>query len=132
MNERQFYETLRAWRSRPYQWETANCCHFGADIARCWGLDISIPECQTPDEAAAWIEAQGAKSLYHYLVSLFGRPQAPLQGKRGWLVYRKGQGLEGSAIGTIERRALFVSRRGLVEIPLGQCAGAFDPGKYRG
>lgn len=132
IDERQFYVVLDDWRSRPYDWHDANCCQFAADIARCSGVDINVPHFETVDDAAMWVRLEGAKSLYHYLVKLFGRPVAPLQSKRGFIAYRKGIGLDGSAIGAIERKALFVSERGLIEVPLSACAGAFDPGKYRG
>jgi len=132
MNERHFYDVLTEWRDRPYDWAGANCCQFAADIARCWDVDIAVPECQTTEEAAHWIRSQGARSLYHYLVKLFGRPVAPLQAGRGFIAYRKGIGLEGSAIGAIDRKAVFVSDSGLVEASLGECASAFDPARYRG
>ena len=132
INERKFYGVLDEWRGRPYDFVEANCCQFAADIARCWGVDIDVPDFETAEHAAKWIKKQGCKSLYHYLVKLFGRPVAPLQAKRGFIAYRKGIGLDGSAIGAIERKALFVSERGLIEVPLSACAGAFDPGKYRG
>lgn len=132
MNERQFYAVLDDWRDRAYDWSNANCCEFAADIARCSGVDIDVPSFENVEEATEWIRAQGARSLYHYLVKLFGRPVAPLQAKRGFIAYRKGLGLKGSAIGAIERKAFFVGERGLIEIPLSDCAGAFDPGKYRG
>jgi len=132
VNERQFYSVLDDWRNRPYERQSANCCQFAADIARCSGVDIEVPCFETVDEAAQWIEKQGVRSLYHYLVKLFGRPVAPLQAKRGFIAYRKGIGLDGSAIGAIERKALFVGDRGLIEVPLSDCAGAFDPGKFRG
>ncbi len=132
MNERQFYAVLADWRDRAYDWDEANCCQFSADIARCWGIDFSVPSFDTIDDAAKWLRSKGARSLYYYLVKLFGRPVAPLQGKRGFIIYRKGQGLDGSAIGTIDRRALFVGDKGLIEVRLGECAAAFNPMKYRG
>lgn len=132
MDERKFYLVLDEWRERPYAWQSANCCQFSADIARCWGVDIEVPDCETVDDAAEWIRGHGAKSLYHYLVKLFGMPVAPLQAKRGFIAYRKGQGLKGSAIGAIERKVLFVGDKGLIELPLSACAGAFDPRRYRG
>lgn len=132
MDERRFYAVIDEWRTRPYDWTQANCCQFAADIARCSGIDIDVPDFDGVDDAAAWIRSQGSKSFYHYLVSLFGKPVAPLQAKRGFIAYRKGIGLDGSCIGAIERKALFVGDKGLIEIPLGECSGAFDPGKYRG
>lgn len=132
INERQFYNVIENWRDSPYNWTANNCCHFAADIAACWGVDIDVPACETADDANEWIRSQGVRSLYHYLVKLFGKPKAPLQGKRGWIVYRKGVGLKGSAIGVIERKALFVGDNGLIEIPLSQCAAAFDPEYFRG
>ena len=131
IDERQFYAVLDDWRSHAYDWKNANCCHFAADIARCSGVDIDVPDFETVEQAAKWIKKQGVKSLYHYLVKLFGRPVAPLQAKRGFIAYRSGIGLEGSAIGAIERKALFVSDNGFIELPLSVCAGAFDPSKYR-
>lgn len=131
-NEREFYSVIAEWQARPFDWPTANCCHFVSDVLRCWGVDTDMPHCETPAEAAEWIRAQGAKSLYHYLRRLFGNPKAPLQAKRGWIAYRKGVGLEGAMIGAIDRRALIVGDRGLVQFRLGQIACAFDPGKYRG
>lgn len=130
MNERQFYFAIEDWQNRPYSFVDANCCQFAADIARCWDVDIKVPDFDTTEQAAKWIKKHGAKSLYHYLVKLFGKPVAPLQAKRGFIAYRKGFGLEGSAIGAIERKALFVGDKGLIEIPLGECSGAFDPSKY--
>ncbi len=91
-----------------------------------------MPDFNDAEQAAKWIKKQGAKSLYHYLVKLFGKPVAPLQAKRGFIAYRKGQGLDGSGIGAIERKALFVGEHGLIELKLSDCAGAFDPNKYRG
>ncbi len=132
MNERQFYAVLDDWRSRSYDWHKSNCCQFAADIARCSGVDIEVPDFANVEQAAKWIKKQGAKSLYMYLVKLFGKPVAPLQAKRGFIAYRKGQGLDGSGIGAIERKALFVGSNGLIELPLSACACAFDPGKYRG
>ncbi len=132
MNERQFYSVIDAWRDRSYDWHKSNCCEFAADIARCSGIDIEIQDFDNVEQAAKWIKKQGAKSLYHYLVKLFGKPVAPLQAKRGFIAYRKGQGLDGSAIGAIERKALFVGEKGLIEVPLNACAGAFDPGRYKG
>lgn len=132
INERQFYAVLDEWRDRAYHWQGANCCQFAADIARCSGVDISVPDCDTVEEALDWISSQGVRSLYHYLVKLLGKPVAPLQAKRGFIAYRKGLGLTGSAIGAIERKALFVGERGLIEVPLSACVGAFDPSKYRG
>ena len=132
MNERQFYSVLDEWRERPYDFVRANCCQFAADVARCSGVDIKVPDFETPEKAAKWIKKQGARSLYHYLVKLFGKPVAPLQAKRGFIAYRKGQGLDGSAIGVIERKALFVGEHGLIELKLSDCAGAFNPNKYRG
>ena len=132
MNERQFYIVLDDWRTRSYDWHAANCCQFAADIARCSGADIDVPSFNNTEAAAKWFRDQGYRSLYHYLVSLFGRPVAPLQAKRGFIGYRKGIGLDGSAIGAIERKAVFVDPRGLIEVPLSDCAGAFDPDKYRG
>ncbi len=132
MNEHQFYSVLDEWRIRPYDFIEANCCQFAADIARCSGADIKVPNFETPEKAARWIKKQGTRSLYHYLVKLFGKPVAPLQAKRGFIAYRKGIGLDGSAIGAIERKALFVGETGLIEVPLSACAGAFDPSKYRG
>ena len=132
MNERQFYEVLDKWRMRPYDFVEANCCQFAADIAMCSGVHIVVPCFETVDEAAQWIKSQGVRSLYHYLVKLFGKPVAPLQAKRGFRAYRKGMGLDGSAIGAIERKALFVGPHGLIEVPLSDCAGAFDPDKFRG
>ncbi len=131
MNVRQFYAVLDDWRDRAYDWNDANCCQFAADIARCWGINYTVPGFDTTEDAAKWIRKQGARSLYHYLVKLFGEPVAPLQGKRGFIAYRKGQGLSGSAIGTIDRRAFFVGDKGLIEVPLGACAAAFNPMKYR-
>lgn len=132
MNERQFYSVIDDWSHREYDWRTSNCCHFAADIARCSGINILVPEFETAEAAADWIRSQGVKSLYHYLVKLFGNPVAPLQAKRGFIAYRKGIGLNGSAIGAIERKALFVGDMGLIEVPLSACAGAFNPSKYRG
>lgn len=132
MNERQFYQVLDDWRDRPYHWSEANCCQFSADIARCWGVDIEVPDFLTPEDAAAWMRTQGIRSLYHHMVKLFGRPVAPLQAKRGFIAYRKGLGLEGSSLGAIERKAYFVDDKGLIQLPLSACTGAFDPGKYRG
>ena len=132
INERQFYVVLDDWRTCAYDWHHSNCCQFAADIARCSGVDIDIPNFDTAEQAAKWIKKKGSKGLYHYLVKLFGKPVAPLQAKRGFIAYRKGFGLEGSAIGAIERKALFVGERGLIEVPLSDCAGAFDPGKFRG
>ena len=132
MNYQQFYAVLDQWRFTAYDWHDANCCHFTADIARCWGVDIDVPRFDNVEAATNWVREQGAKSLHAYLVNLFGRPVAPLQAKRGFIAYRKGEGLNGSAIGAIERRALFVGSNGLIELPLGDCACAFNPGKYRG
>ena len=132
MNERKFYEVLDDWRKRPYDWHHDNCCQFASDIAKCSGVEIDVPDFETVEQAAKWIKKQGARSLYHYLVKLFGKPVAPLQAGRGFIAYRKGIGLDGSAIGAIERKALFVGERGLIELPLSACAGAFNPGKYRG
>lgn len=129
MDERQFYSVLADWRERRYDWNTANCCQFSADIARCWGVEVNVPDCETVEEAAEWIRSQGVRSLYHYLVSLFGKPVAPLQANRGFIAYRKGYGLEGSAIGAIDRKAIFVGDKGLIELPLSQCAFAFDPSR---
>ena len=132
MDERLFYSVIDDWRDRSYDWHKSNCCQFAADIARCSGVNIDVPDFDTTEQAAQWIKKQGAKSLYHYLVKLFGKPVAPLQAKRGFIACRKGIGLDGSAIGVIERKALFVGERGLIEVPLSDCAGAFDPGKFRG
>lgn len=127
MNERDFYSVLDDWRNRPYDWQSANCCQFAADVARCSGTDIDVPVFNDVGAAAEWIRSRGARSLYHYLLKLFGGSVAPLQAKRGFIVYRKGRGLEGSAIGTVDRKAIFVGDGGLIEIPLGECACAFDP-----
>ena len=132
MNERQFYSVIDAWRDRSYDWHKSNCCEFAADIARCSGIDIEVPDFDNVEQAAKWIKKQGVRSLYFYLVKLFGKPVAPLQAKRGFIAYRKGQGLDGSGIGAIERKALFVGEHGLIELKLSDCAGAFDPSKYRG
>ncbi len=132
INERQFYSVLDDWCDRAYDLHEANCCQFAADIARCSGVDIEVPDYETIDEAAEWIRSQGVKSLYHYLVKLFGKPVAPLQARRGFIAFRKGVGLDGSAIGAIERKAFFVGDNGLIELPLSVCVCAFDPGKYRG
>ena len=132
INERKFYVVLDDWRTRAYDWQTSNCCQFAADIARCSGIDIEVPNFDTVEQAAKWIRSQGVRSLYHYLVKLFGRPVAPLQACRGFIAYRKGQGLNGSAIGAIERKALFVGDKGLIALPLSACACAFDPDKFRG
>lgn len=132
MNYQQFYTVLDDWKHRRYDWDQANCCHFAADIARCSGVDIDVPGFDTAKDAATWIREQGVRSLYHYLVKLFGKPVAPLQAKRGFIAYRKGEGIEGSAIGTVDRKAVFIGDTGLIELPLSTCAGAFDPGKYRG
>ncbi len=132
MNERHLYIVIEHWRDRPYNFVDSNCCQFAADIARCWGIDIEVPDFDNVEQAAKWIKKQGVKSLYQYLVKLFGKPVAPLQAKRGFIAYRKGQGLDGSAIGVIERKALFVGEHGLIELKLSDCAGAFDPNKYRG
>ena len=132
MNERQFYSVIDAWRDRSYDWHKSNCCQFAADIARCWDVDIEVPDFDNVEQAAKWIKKQGVRSLYHYLVKLFGKPVAPLQASRGFIAYRKGEGLDGSAIGAIERKALFVGSNGLSELPLSACACAFDPGKYSG
>jgi hypothetical protein len=133
MNEREFYRVLASWQSRPFDWQSANCVHFASDVTRrAWGIEFDVPHCETPAEAAEWIRAQGARSLYAFLRRLFGQPVAPLQARRGFIAYRKGVGLEGMALGVVERKALFVSERGLIELPLGEIAGAFDPGKYRG
>ena len=131
LSEREFYAVLDDWRDRRYDWTSANCCQFAADIARCWGVNIAVPDCETVEAATECIQAHGCRSLYHYLVSLFGKPVAPLQAKRGFIAYRKGQGLTGSAIGAIDRRALFVGDKGLLELPLGECACAFNPGAMR-
>jgi len=132
VNERQFYSVIEDWRDRSYDWHKSNCCQFAADIARCSGADIEVPDFDNVEQAAKWIKKQGCRSLYHYLVKLFGKPVAPLQAKRGFIAYRKGQGLDGSGIGAIERKALFVGEHGLIELKLSDCAGAFDPNKYRG
>ena len=132
MNERDFYRVLDEWRERPYDFVGANCCEFAADVARCSGVDIEVPDFDDVEQAAKWIKKQGCRSLYHYLVKLFGKPVAPLQAKRGFIAYRKGQGLDGSGIGAIERKALFVGEHGLIELKLSDCAGAFDPGRYKG
>ena len=132
LDERKFYSALDEWRSRPYDFVGANCCQFAADIARCSGVDIDVPSFEDAETAARWFREQRYRSLYHYLVKLFGKPVAPLQAKRGFIAYRKGIGLKGSAIGAIERKALFVGERGLIEVPLSACACAFDPSKYRG
>ncbi len=132
IDERRFYAILEDWRYRPYSFADANCCQFAADIARCSGIDIEVPDFDDVEQAAKWIKKQGVRSLYHYLVKLFGKPVAPLQAKRGFIAYRKGQGLDGSGIGAIERKALFVGEHGLIELKLSDCAGAFDPNKYRG
>ena len=132
MNERDFYRVIDAWHDRSYDWHKSNCCQFAADIARCSGIDIKVPDFDDVEQAAKWIKKQGCRSLYHYLVKLFGKPVAPLQAKRGFIAYRKGQGLNASAIGAIERKALFVGEHGLIELKLSDCAGAFDPGRYKG
>ena len=132
MNGKQFYAVLDDWRTRSYDWHDANCCQFAADIARCSGADIAVPSFDNTEDAAKWFRDRGHKSLYHYLVSLFGKPVAPLQAKRGFIGYQKGVGLDGSAIGAIERNALFVGDNGLIELPLSVCACAFDPSKFRG
>ncbi len=131
MNTKRFYAVIENWRGRSYDWHSSNCCEFAADIARCSGVDIEVPDFDDAEQAAQWIKKQGVRSLYHYLVKLFGKPVAPLQGKRGFIAYRKGQGLSGSAVGAIDRRAFFVGDNGLVEVPLGACAAAFDPMNYR-
>lgn len=127
-----FYATLAAWRSRPFDWHKANCGHFAADIGRCWGVDIEVPDFESIEDAEQWLRDRGVKSIYAYVRRQLGRRYPPLQAKRGWIVYRKGQGIEGSAIGTIDRKALFVGERGLIEVPLSQCEGAFDPEQYSG
>jgi len=132
INEREFYTVLDRWRGRAYDWHGANCCQFAADIARCSGVDIDVPDFDNVGDAAEWLRSQGVKSLYGYLVKLFGKPVVPLQAHRGFIAYRKGMGLEGSAIGAIERKAFFVGDNGLIELSLSVCACAFDPGKYRG
>lgn len=127
-----FYATLERWRATPWDWRTANCCQFASDIGQCWGIDFPIPTFDDVDDAAEWIRDRGHRSLYHYLVAMFGRPLSPLHAQRGWLVYRKGHGLSGSSIGTADRRAIFVGDRGLIDVPLAECACAFNPSRYRG
>lgn len=132
MNERQFYETIAAWRNRPFDWHQANCGHFAAAIGRCWGNEIEVPDFASVEAAEQWLRERGCKSIYSYVRRQLGKRHPPLQAKRGWIAYRKGEGIEGSAIGTIDRKALFVGDRGLIEIPLARISCAFNPAEFRG
>lgn len=123
------YEIIRDWQNTPFSWESANCCHFAKDVCVRQGraVDIEVPSVAGPEEARAWLHEHGYRGLYGLLRGVLGNPVAPLQGKRGDLVLR-GWSVEGGAIGVIDRTGLFLSERGLISVPLGNCRWAFRVG----
>jgi len=125
MDEREFYRALNDWRNRRFDWSAAHCCHFCADVlAAATGRVIDLPPTDSAEAARDWLRSQGHASLYHYLVKLFGQPIPPLQAKRGYLVYRS-VGLEGGALGVVDRQGLFLTDHGVIPVGLGDCNKAF-------
>lgn len=116
-----WYDGFDHWRRVPFSWPEANCCHFCKDMLARQGIhvDMLVPEVQDEAAAKAWLEEQGFASLYDLMVHLFGEPVAPLQARRGDIVYRD------DAIGIADRDAWFLSDRGLIAFPLRRCKAAF-------
>jgi hypothetical protein len=116
-----WYEGFDEWRHVPFSWTDANCCHFCKDMVQRQGVTIEIPVPSVADEKEAkkWLHAQGHRSLYHLMVSLFGMPVAPLQARRGDVVYKDG------SIGIADRYGWFLSDTGLIAFPLSKCRWAF-------
>ena len=120
------YEGLEAWRHTPFDWETANCCHYAKDLVERQGVPVAlvVPSLQGPQDARQWLREQGHGSLYLLLVRLFGRPVRPLAARRGDVLYRNVP-MEAGAVGIADRNGWFLSEKGLVEIPLQRCRWAF-------
>lgn len=125
MNINGFYTGIEAWRSVPFDWETANCCHFVADmLKRTTGRVVDIPTVTSEDGMREWLTANGHRSLYHAAVAHLGKGVKPMQARRGDILWRASDG----ALGVCDRQGLFLSRRGLVHIPLTQCTRALRHG----
>lgn len=123
---RALYEGLDAWREVPFDWATANCCHFAKDLVERQGfrIGIEVPPVSGPEEALEWLKSEGHQSLYHLMLHLFGKPVAPLQAHRGDVLYRSDT-LQGGTLGIADRVGWFLSPTGLIPVPLGQCRRAF-------
>jgi hypothetical protein len=122
MDLKAFYAGIEAWRNVPFHWETANCCHFCADMLfRTTGRVIEIPSLADEKDMQRWLKEHGHQSLYHCVVSHLGKSVKPLLARRGDIVYRSDDG----AFGVVDRQGLFLSDRGLVAFPLSRCNRAF-------
>lgn len=125
MDYKKLYATLEKWRNVPFDFKTKSCCHFVADVVyQTTGRRLNVPHLDGPEQAIQWIQKMGHSSLHSYLVSLFGQPIPILKAKRGDIAYAQ-LGLEGGAIGIVERGAWFVSDNGLILRPLKECICAF-------
>lgn len=124
MDLKAFYAGLESWRNVPFDWQTANCCHFVVDmIQRTTGRVIEIPTVSSEDEMRAWLDSNGHRSLYHAAKTHLGRGHKPLLAKRGDVLWRGSDG----ALGVCDRQGWFLADRGLVQIPLSRCTRAFTP-----
>jgi hypothetical protein len=121
------YEGIEHWRNIPFDWETANCCHFVKDLVSRQGVDvdIQIPVLAGPLEAMEWLRGEGHGSLYHLLCDLFGEPVSPLQARRGDILYRADPD---PAIGIADRGGWFLGDNGLIHLSLKRCKWAFHIG----
>lgn len=121
---KELYDGLEHWRNTPFDWQTANCCHFAKDMLERRGVSvpIEIPELSGAEEARVWLRENGHASLYLMLTKLFGRPVGPLQARRGDIVYTD---QEAGAVGVVDRAGWFLSDSGLISIPLKKCRWAF-------
>lgn len=124
MRLKDFYAGIDAWRDVPFDWATANCCHFVADmVERTTGRVTEIPTVTSEEEMREWLQANGHRSLYHAAKTHLGRGHKPLLAKRGDVLWRG----EDGALGICDRQGLFLGPGGLVHFPLSRCTRAFTP-----
>lgn len=89
------YEALSAYieavRDRPFKWGSWDCCHFVAGAVEAMTGENPMLEFlgSYSDEksARAALKEIGAGTLYHTLLTKFGRPRHPSRARRGDIAY---------------------------------------------
>lgn len=89
------YEALSAYieavRERPFEWGSWDCCHFAAGAVEAMTGENPMLEFlgSYSDEksARAALKKLGAGTLYHTLLTKFGRPRHPSRAQRGDIAY---------------------------------------------
>lgn len=119
------YEGLQYWRTQTFEWPGPNCCHYVKDMLDRQGfaVDFEVPEVSGPEEAEAWLQERGHRSLYHFALTVLGASKGPLQARRGDVMYNST--LDAGALGIADREGWFLSEGGLIAVPLAKCQRVF-------